>query len=128
MDELPTLIDAAFEAIGASGLGLAGPPFSVYYGDDEALFDIDMGFPVAEALPAPISGAVPIEPSSLPAGDALALSHFGSYESLADGWNRLAAEATARRITPKCYFEVYATEPVPGMDPADLRTDLFFVI
>lgn len=125
--DLPNLFDAGFTALAASGAALSGPPFAIYRGDPAAVFDMEIGFPVAAPLPAPVEGSVTVEPDTLPSGPALALSHIGSYDTLGESWGRLAAEAAARGFTPTLFFEVYVSDPTPETDPATLRTDLFLV-
>jgi len=127
MDALAPLFDQGYPAIAASGAALAGPAFALYLGDPATAFDFELGFPVAEPLPAPVPGAVTVEPSELPGGPAMTLSHVGSYDSLPQGWGRLWEAASAQGFTPTCFFEVYVSEPTPQTDPATLRTDLFLV-
>lgn len=125
--ELVPLFDAGYSAVAASGAALAGPAFALYLGDPSAAFDLELGFPVSEPLAAAVPGAVTTEPSSLPGGHAFTLSHLGRYDNLSQGWGRLAAAAASQGFRPSCFYEVYVTEPMPGMDPATLRTDLFLV-
>lgn len=123
--DLPALFDAAYPAVAASGAAPIGPAFAIYHGDPSKVFDIEIGFPVAEPL-----GSVPgaVVPSTLPPGPALALSHQGSYDTLPAGWDRLMAEARSRGLTPLGWLEVYVTEPTPDLDPATLRSDLFLLV
>lgn len=124
---LPALFDAGYPAIAASGAELAGPAFALFRGDASASFDLELGFPLARPLAAPVPGTLEVEPSELPAGQAFAMSHFGPYEALPQSWARLSAAASARGFTPTCFYEVYVTEPSPDIDPTTLRTDLFLV-
>ena len=126
--DLPALFDAAYPAIGASGAAIAGPAFAVYRGDPSARFDLEIGFPVTSPVAGPIAGPVTVEPSELPVGPSLTLSHLGSYDALHEGWGRLAGEAAAQGLVPRCFFEVYVTEPTPDTDPATLRTDLYLMV
>ena len=126
--DLPSLFDAGFMAIATSGAQIVGPAFALYRGNPASSLDIEIGFPVVAPLASPVSGPQLVEPSTLPGGRALTLSHFGSYDSLHEGWERLMAEPTTRESAPSCYFEVYVTEPTPDADPATLRTDLYWVL
>lgn len=128
MATLRPLFDAGYSAVAASGAAVAGPAFALYRGDPSAVFDLDLGFPVAEPLDAPVPGLVTVEPSELPGGSALALSHLGAYGSLTETWNRLGEEAGRRGLHPTGSLEVYVTEPSPEVDPATLRTDLFLLL
>ncbi|MGC3953692.1 MAG: GyrI-like domain-containing protein [Propionicimonas sp.] len=128
VSELPALFDAGYPAVVASGARLAGPALAIYYGDPMAVFDIEIGFPVSEPLAGPIGADPAVVPANLPDGQALALSHHGSYDTLPEGWGRLAAEAEARGLTPRGCFEVYVTAPTPDTDPATLRSDLYLLV
>lgn len=125
--DLPALFDAGFSALAVSGAALSGPPFAIYRGDPMAVFDMEIGFPVAIPLEAAVPGAVTVEPGVLPSGPALTLTHLGPYDTLGESWGRLAAEAAARGFVPALFFELYISDPTPETDPATLRTDLFLL-
>lgn len=128
-DQLPGLFDAGFLALAASGVPINGPAFAAYHGDPGATFDLDIGFPVAETLGAPVQvGKLAVRGSELPGGELLGLTHVGPYDTLAQSWDRLATDAAERGLQPSGFFEVYVTEPSPEVDPATLRTDLFLVV
>lgn len=126
--DLPSVFDAAFPALGASGASLAGPAFAHYLGDPRGVFDLEIGFPVSEPLTSDIAGEPTIRPSTLPIGEALALTHVGSYDTLPESWERLSAAAQTQGLTPTGSLEVYVTMPTPDTDPATLRSDLFLLI
>jgi effector-binding domain-containing protein len=124
-DAIRPFFDAAFPALGAAVVP-AGPPFAIYRGDPADVFDAEIGFPVAEPLASPVPGELVVEPSSLPAGPALAVTHLGGYDSLGDSWGRLIGAVAASGSVPGSTFvEVYLTEPTPDADPAAMRTELF---
>jgi hypothetical protein len=75
MDDVRDLFDRGFAALGAAGITPAGPAFASYRGDPMGVFDAEIGFPLAEPLRASIEGTPTVQPSTLPAGPALALSH-----------------------------------------------------
>lgn len=126
--QLPALFDVGYRALAASGAALTGPAYALYRGDPSEVFDLEIGFPVSEPLPAPLPGEPTVMPSTLPAGPALAITHRGSYDTLPASWERLATEAAARGMTPVGWLEVYVTAPIPGADPATLRSDLFLLV
>jgi len=128
MAELRPLFDNGFTAIAASGAAIAGPAFAIYRGDPSSRFDLELGFPVSQPLTAPVAADVTVEPSQLPAGQALAVSHLGSYDELPAAWSRLGEEAARRDLRPTGWYEVYVTEPSPEIDPATLRSDLFLLL
>lgn len=126
--DLPTLFDVGYQAIAASGAALAGPPFALYHGDPLDTLDLEMGFPLSHPLTSAVPGDPAVLPATVPAGRALALSHFGAYDSLPGGWDRLIVEAQRRGLTWDGFMEVYVTDPTPETDPATLRTDLFLLV
>ncbi len=126
MEGIRAFFDAAFPALAAPAVVPAGPPFAIYRGDPGAVFDAEVGFPVAQPLAAPVPGELVVEPSSVPAGPALALSHLGAYDTLGETWGRLLGAVAASGAVPGSVFvEVYLTEPGPDADPAAMRTELF---
>lgn len=125
IDEVRDLFDTGFAALVAAGVKPSGPAFAIYRGDPMAVFDAEIGFPVAEPLAEPIEGSVTVEPATFPAGPALTLSHLGPYDSLGESWGRLMGAAAAVGTPGTTFIEVYVTEPAPGADPAAMRTDLF---
>lgn len=129
MDQLRSLFDQGFSALAASGAVIEGPAFAVYRGDPMATFDLDIGFAVAEPLAEPVAvGELTVEASELPGGELFGLTHVGSYDTLGASWARLAQAMGERGLHMSAFFEVYVTEPSPEIDPATLRTDLFFVV
>ncbi len=129
MDELPSLFDAGFAALAASGAPVNGPAFAVYNGDPTETFDLDIGFPVAEPLADTVTvGDLTVMASELPGGELLGLTHVGSYDTLSSSWAVLANAMLERGLPMSAFFEVYVSEPSPTVDPATLRTDLYFVV
>jgi len=124
--DLPSAFDAGYAALGslfAEGrLVPTGPAIAVYHGDPMGLFDLELGFPVAEAPGAPIPvGGVAVEGSRLPAGPAYASTHEGSYDTLGAGWQTLVQEID---VTPTgIWIESYVSDP-SDTAPDALRTDL----
>lgn len=128
MATLRPLFDSGFTALASSGAAIGGPAFAWYRGDTGGAFDLDIGFPLAEPLAQPVQGVETVEPSRLPSGSALVLSHLGAYGSLHESWGRLDEHARRHGLTPTGMLEVYVTQPSPELDPTTLRTDLFLLI
>jgi effector-binding domain-containing protein len=125
MDGIRGFFDAGFAALGAA-VTPAGPAFAIYRGDPATVFDAEIGFPVTAPLAASVPGEVVVDPSSMPPGPALALSHLGGYDTLGQTWEKLVAAVAATGAIPTSTFiEVYVTEPGPDADPATMRTELF---
>ncbi len=123
--ELPHFIDGAFEALGAAAIAgtitPVGAAFARYLTPPSSTFDLEVGFVVEQA--AEVERATVRE---LPAGRVARLVHHGDYQGLHKSWERLNNWAREQGLTPlpAGFWEVYTTEPAPGMDPADLRTEL----
>lgn len=134
LDAVVTLFDGSFGALGAAAeagiIQPTGPALAIYRGDPLGVFDLEIGFPVAEAPAEPLElGDYVGLPVTLEPGPAYAASHIGAYDGLAGAWAELAqaaldagAEPTGRTI------EAYVTEPFPGIDPSRLRTDLILPV
>lgn len=127
--DLSGLFDRGYSAIGgafASGaLTPAGPALAVYRGNPMETFDLELGFPVAEAPSTPIEtpGGPTITASALPAGPATATTALGSYEGLGAAWAGLVERTVAGGSTPLgVWIEVYVSDPSTA--PESLRTDL----
>jgi effector-binding domain-containing protein len=109
------------EAIAAQGVSIAGPAFALYRGIPDDTMDLEVGYPTDRAIE-PDGSA---EASGLPGGRVVRLVHAGSYDGLAEAWQRLGGWVAKQGLIPgETYWEVYVTEPTPDMDPADLRTEL----
>jgi len=126
---LRDFFDSAFrllpEVIAAPGLAIRGPAFCVYRSEPRELMDLEVGFPV-DRVAAPQRG---VEPGSLPAGRVARFVHAGGFEGLGGAWNRLYEwiQNNGRSAAP-VRWEVYLTRPTPEMDPADLRTELDWLL
>jgi effector-binding domain-containing protein len=127
--EIAAFFDRVFTtlpgAIAADGAGIAGPAFALYrsFGPEGA--DIDAGFPVT----APIEGEGDVIASETPAGRVARVVHAGAYDDLGGSWERLRGWITDQGLTPaSTFWEVYVTQPTPDMDPAELRTELNWLL
>lgn len=129
MADLPSFFDRAFAHLGAAlgeqGVPPTGPAFALYHGPPAASADLEVGFPTAH----PIQPHGEVRAGRLPGGRVTRLVHAGGYEQLGPAWGRLRAWMGQQGLTPGGdLWEVYLTEPSPGMDPADLRTQLNWAI
>lgn len=134
MSELRTVFDQGFPAIARliaeRELGIGGPAFSRYDTVPGETVDLELGFPVTAALTEPVTvDGQTIEPSTLPPGRVVKLSHFGGYDTLADSWSGLMTwlqEQGHQLALP--FWEVYVNDPSTVSDAAELRTDLFVLL
>lgn len=130
MERIRELFDetfaALFPALGANGLRPVGPPFSLHRRMPTDTVDIEVGIPVDHPLEAPVDvEGVTLTPAVLPAGRIAVVSYFGAYDGLGDAWGRFMGDIDAGGHQPDFpFWEIYATEPEPDMDPSTLRTDL----
>lgn len=83
----------------------AGHPFVRYHTFDADTTDVEVGIPVAAALP----GVDSIKPGILPGGPALTTWHVGPHVKLGDAYARIAAGLEAQgRAAASPSWEVYA--------------------
>lgn len=121
MTDLPAFYDAAYrqvaEAAEREGWRIAGPAVGWYHGMPTDTVDLAAGFAVEGAAAGAASGDVRVV--ELPGGDALALTHTGSYDGLPDAWGRLEADRAALGVDGRGdFWEEYVTDPSPDGDPA----------
>lgn len=130
IDALVPLFDAGYAAIGSlfadGALVPTGPAIAVYYGDPMDTFDLELGFPVANAPVQPISvGEAEVRASALPAGPAYASTHIGPYDDLGAAWQSLAHAVDVEPVG--VWIESYVGNPVDTA-PGRLRTDLIMPV
>ncbi|MFP3712598.1 GyrI-like domain-containing protein [Puerhibacterium sp. TATVAM-FAB25] len=133
-DQLPAVVGrtvpivaAALQRLGASP---AGPPYARYRGAFGDTVDVEVGFPVVDALPGEAlelkqvaEGEVVVEP--LPAVRAAEAVHVGAYEGLEGAYDRLAAWLGRHGLEPLDQsWEFYESGPSSDPDPAAWRTRL----
>lgn len=124
--ELPSALGRCFretfQHITSQGRQPAGPPFVAYFNMDMQDLEIEVGYPVAEALEA----AGEIRPSSLPGGRAAVCLYTGPYQEMMPAYEALQAlvdehGAQANGIT----YEHYLNDPAET-PPAQLQTRIVF--
>jgi effector-binding domain-containing protein len=129
MADIADFFDRSFSELAAvlerQGVAATGPAFACYAGPPGETADLEVGFPVH----APVVPEGQVHPSSLPAGRVARCVHAGGYDQLGESWGRLGAWIAEQHLSPgTVLWEVYVTEPNPDMDPADLRTELFWTL
>jgi effector-binding domain-containing protein len=128
-DHLAAFFDDSFGVLGAvlahQRVASTGPAFALYQGPVNETAVLEVGFPTDRAIE-PEGSA---EASTLPAGRVARVVHAGSFDTLGGTWQRLEAWINHQGLTPtEVFWEVYLTEPSPDMDPADLRTELSWLL
>lgn len=127
--ELPAFFDRSFsalaQAVQAQGLAITGPAYARYFGPPAEQADLEVGFPVAVA----VEPDGDVQPGTLPGGRVARVEHHGSFDDLGSSWGTLASWIAAQGERPSAtLWEVYVTEPSPDMDPADLVTELSWLL
>ena len=111
--------------LAGQGVEITGPAFALYHGPVTDSANLEVGFPTASEVQ-PQDG---VEAASLPSGRAVRTVHAGGYDRLAAAWTALRQWIDENGIEPAgITWEVYVTEPSPDMDPADLRTELYWLL
>jgi effector-binding domain-containing protein len=107
------------------GVALLGPAFALYRGPFGETVDLEVGFPADRSVRA--DGTVVA--SRLPGGRVARVTHSGSFDGLGESWMRLAGWLRDQGLSPADErWESYVTQPSPEMDPADLRTELYWPV
>ncbi len=126
VEELPALMGQVFQSValylGEQGQVPAGPPFAAYYNMDMTALDVEVGFPVATALP----GKGEIQPGTLPGGRVATVVYTGPYEQMKSAYEELAKHVQASGAEPTgVSYEIYLSDP--SQVPADqLMTQILF--
>lgn len=131
LSEMATAMDGTvsvlFALLETEGIHPTGPPFSLYEHMSGETATFEIGVPVDRRLDGPVTAApgVVIEGSVLPGGTLATISHIGSYDRLGDAWGAFMEAVTQAGKTAELpFWEIYLTEPGPGVDPETMRTDL----
>ena len=114
-------IGELMSTVQSQGLSPVGPVFSHHLRMDPAVFDFEVGVPVAtEVKP---SGRV--KPGHLPAAKVARATYRGGYEGLGSAWGEFEQWLKAHgHNTAPDLWEVYAAGPETGTDPSQWRTEL----
>lgn len=126
VQELPQVMGRTYGAIaqylGQIGEHPAGPPYTAYFNMDMQALDIEVGFPVARALP----GQAEIQPGEIPAGPAVTCLHVGRYDQVTQAYEAVDQwlKANGREATGVAY-ELYLNDPAQTA-PEALQTQVLF--
>lgn len=100
----------------------AGGTYTRYLQIGSDSIRLEVGFTVHEALP----GEWPVEPSALPAGDAVVTLHRGPYEKLPDALAALEDWLRQHgRTAAGPHWETYLNGPPDVADPEAFETEVF---
>lgn len=112
VEDLPTLIGPSYGKIAAYldelGTHMADIPFVAYHNMDMQNLDLEIGFPVAKALP----GKEDIQAATIPGGLAVGCVYQGPYTGLREPYDELGQWIQANGYTPTgVAYEFYFNGP-----------------
>jgi effector-binding domain-containing protein len=127
------LMDAAMGSLGArlagAGVAPAGPPYARYHAWGGDIADVEIGFPVAQAIAGlPRLAEAPegdVGGSELPGGRVAVVVHRGPYQELGDAYGQLHdwIHAQGEEDGPGPW-ETYLDNPEEVEDVSELRTEI----
>ena len=126
---LPSALGQAYGAVasylGGLGQAPAGPPFSAYYNADMEDLDVEIGFPVAQALPG--DGAT-VQAGRMQGGTVAMCLHVGPYSRIGTAYEALTAWMAENRYeVAGPAYEIYLNDP--GETPhSELQTQVVFQV
>jgi len=106
------------------GEDIVGPPFAIYHNLEMEDLDVEMGLPVARALP----GRGNITPRKISIQRAASTIHTGPYEEIEAAYLALAEWMSENGHEPEgASYEFYLNDP--GItDPDELQTVIFMPV
>jgi uncharacterized protein YndB with AHSA1/START domain/effector-binding domain-containing protein len=108
-------------AVAEQGVAITGPWFTHHLKMEPAVFDFEIGVPVAGA----VSPAGRMKPGMWPATRMARAVHRGGYEGLGPAWEKFDAWIKAgSHTTAQDLWERYVKGPESGPDSAAYRTEL----
>lgn len=118
---LGRIYSAIATSLAAQGAYPVGPPFARYHRHQDGRFDVEAGFPVAEA----IKPDGEVRPSSLPGGTAATVMYVGPYDGMQPVYDALTSWVSEQdNELAGDPWEVYLSEPAVEPDPATWRTQV----
>lgn len=116
--------------LAASEAPMAGAPVVLYYGMDattneEGNAELEIAIPVV----APILEGERVKNSTVPAGTAVTTIHMGPYHEISKAYQAIQAWLQEHgHQSAGSAWEVYMTDPESTPDPADYRTDVYWLL
>jgi effector-binding domain-containing protein len=112
VEELPQLIGSAYgkimQVLAQQNQQASGAPYVAYFNMDMQALQVEMGFPVAQALP----GQGDVIAGVIPGGLKLTTMYTGPYEKMVPAYDQLVEYAKANSLEPTgTSYEYYFTGP-----------------
>lgn len=117
---------AIYSILYKAGLQPAAPPCAIYYSVDEVKKETDL----AAAVPAPasITAMEGFDVINIPQSKAIAATHYGSYDSMAETYGLIGKYMAEHGLKQKWMIEEYLSDPAIEKDPANWKTNIYFVL
>jgi len=128
VSNLPSVLGEAYDLgakyITEQGGEFAFAPFVAYYNMDMNDLDVEIGFPVKQALP----GKGTIQPGVIPAGKQVTCFYKGPYEGLQAPYDAMAQWMKEKGLEPVgTSYEFYLNDP-QQVPPEALETIIMFPV
>ena len=108
-------------ALAAQNIAATGPWFTYHHRMDPAVWDFDIGVPIA----APVEPTGRVKNGELPAATVARTVYHGGYEGVGEAWPKLDAWiARQGREAGASLWETYLTDPSTTSDPSKYETEL----
>lgn len=126
MENISQVLGQAYGAVaqylGQIGQHPIGEPFTAYYNKDMTNLDLEIGFPVAKAIP----GKDSVQPGEIPGGKVVTCMHIGPYDKIAAAYEAMDKWMKDNHVEPSgvCY-EFYLNDP-QQTPPEALETRIMF--
>ena len=118
---MPPAIIELRTTLAAQGIAPVGPMFAHHLSVDDAVFDCEVGFPIAR----PLVETGRVRSGSLPAATVAHAAYRGGYEGLPAAWGELRQWADANGHARDTHlWEVYVSGPETGSNAAEWTTEL----
>ena len=117
---LADIFPRVFSYCSATGVPMAGPPFTRYLQMSRGSMTIQAGIAVAAAAEPKDDMAL----TELPGGEAIVAIHTGPYDTLSETYGELEAWLRSKDKRAADAWEIYLTDPAAVPDPAQWQTQI----
>ncbi len=117
---------AIYGAVYKMGLQVTDPPCAIYYSVDEKTMETDLAaaVPVAGTVPG-MQGFTKVE---IPASKAITATHYGPFDSMGATYALLEKYMAEHYLKRKWMLEEYLSDPAVEKDPANWKTNIYFIL